>query len=87
MEANAAPLVGYLWLLALPTVAGICDVVGLGFWEPQARIESDTCTVLQILNSVVCPRGGGCDDSSCDTSCRASGNTGGSCEASGCVCR
>jgi len=77
-------LVGYLWVLATPTVIA-CDVVGLGFWEPVDRIEADTCTVSQILNSVTCPRGGGCDPVECDQSCKAEGRTGGSCN-SGCEC-
>ena len=81
---GGTPLVGYLWVLTTPTVVA-CDVVALGFWEPEARIEADTCTVLQILNSVTCPSGGGCDDADCDQRCRGEGFNGGSCGL-GCEC-
>lgn len=81
---QSAPLIGYLWVLATPTVVA-CDVVSLGFWEPQARIETDTCTLTQILGSVNCPRGGGCDDASCNQSCVADGRSGGRCDPT-CQC-
>jgi hypothetical protein len=78
------PLVGYLWVLTTQTVL-TCDVVCLGFWEPEANIEADTCTVLQILNSVTCPSGGECDDVECDLYCKDKGFSGGSC-GFGCTC-
>ena len=58
MSREGTPLLGYLWLLTTQTVA-LCDVVGLGFWMPQASIEADTCTLTQIFNSIRCPSGGG----------------------------
>lgn len=58
MRRGASPLIGYLWLLTTRTVAA-CDVVGLGFWEPQDAIETDTCTLTQVLQSIRCPSGGG----------------------------
>jgi hypothetical protein len=82
---EGTPIVGYLWILALPTVAQICDVVGLGFWEPQARVDTDTCTTLQALESIRCPSGGGCDPLDCDLSCKNEGKAGGEC-SSGCSC-
>lgn len=81
---EGTPLVGYVWVLTTETVLA-CDVVGLGFWEPEAKIEADTCTVLQILNSVTCPSGGECDDVECDLHCKDEGFTGGSC-GFGCEC-
>lgn len=84
MNRESTPLVGYLWVLTTPTVIA-CDVVGLGFWEPQGKIESDTCKVMQILSSVKCPSGGGCDDASCSQSCRDEGRTGGRCDPT-CQC-
>jgi len=81
---GSAPLIGYLWVLALPTIVA-CDVVSLGFWEPQSRIEADTCKLTQILSSVKCPSGGGCDDASCSQSCRAEGRSGGTCDPT-CQC-
>ncbi len=60
MTKQPTPLVGYVWVMTVPTVIA-CDVVALGFWEPQASIETDTCTTLQILNSVKCPGGGECE--------------------------
>ena len=83
-ERGATPLIGYLWVLTTPTIIA-CDVVSLGFWEPQARIETDTCTLTQILNSVRCPSGGGCDDASCNQSCQAEGRGGGTCDPT-CQC-
>lgn len=84
---GGTPLVGYLWLLTTQTVIA-CDVVGLGFWEPAASIEADTCTLTQIINSVKCPSGGGsCDDADCDRQCKNDGKTGGSCSPEGnCSC-
>ena len=85
-SVSGSDLVGYLWIMTTPTVVA-CDVVGLGFWEPQDAIETDTCTLTQILNSVKCPSGGACDSNSCDTDCKAGGSTGGGCDASGnCSC-
>ena len=83
-DRGSTPLVGYLWVLALPTVIA-CDVVSLGFWEPQGRIETDTCTLTQILGSVRCPNGGGCDEASCSQSCQAEGHAGGTCDPT-CQC-
>jgi hypothetical protein len=84
MTRQSTPLLGYLWVLTLPTVVA-CDVVGLGFWEPEANIDVDTCKTLQILSSVTCPSGGGCDPVECNQSCINAGHQGGTCE-SGCVC-
>lgn len=84
MSRQSTPLVGYLWVLTLPTVIA-CDVVGLGFWEPEASIEADTCTALQVLNSVTCPSGGGCDAAECNQSCKNEGHASGSCNP-GCEC-
>ena len=85
-SVGGTPLVGYLWVLTTQTVIA-CDVVGLGFWEPESAIESDTCALTQIINSVKCPSGGGCDDASCDTECKGGGAAGGACNASGgCDC-
>lgn len=61
LTRGATPLVGYLWLLTTQTVAA-CDVVGLGFWEPESAIEADTCTLTEIVQSVRCPSGGGKED-------------------------
>ncbi len=84
MTRSTSALAGYLWVLTTPSVIA-CNVVGLGFWEPEARIEQDTCVLTQILNSVKCPSGGGCDPSECDASCKQSGRSGGTC-SSGCEC-
>lgn len=81
---SSTPIVGYLWVLTTPTAIA-CDVVGLGIWEPQDRIDADTCTLTQILSSVKCPSGGGCDAAECDRSCKDEGHAGGSCN-SGCAC-
>ncbi len=83
---SGTALVGYLWVMTTQTVVA-CDVVSLGFWEPESAIETDTCTLTQILNSVKCPSGGGCDSGSCDADCKAGGAAGGSCDAGGnCSC-
>jgi hypothetical protein len=86
-SAGGTPIVGYLWLLTTPTVIA-CDVVGLGFWEPVAAIESDTCTLTQVINSVKCPSGGNaCDDADCNAQCKRDGNAGGACSPQGnCNC-
>jgi hypothetical protein len=84
-SVGGTPLVGYLWILTTQTVAA-CDVVGLGFWEPVASIETNTCTLTQIINSVKCG-GASCDDGDCNTVCKNDGKAGGSCgSASSCEC-
>lgn len=85
-SVSGTSIVGYLWVLATTTVIA-CDVVGLGFWEPEGAIETDTCALTQIINSVKCPSGGGCSDADCNTQCKADGKTGGSCgPEGGCSC-
>lgn len=83
--AGSTSIVGFLWLLPTQTVVA-CDVVGLGFWEPESAIETDTCMLTQILNSVRCG-GGACADSSCNDTCQADGKPGGMCNTmGGCDC-
>jgi hypothetical protein len=86
-SAGETAVVGYLWLLTTATVIA-CDVVGLGFWEPVAVIERDTCTLTQVINSVKCPSGGSsCDDADCNAQCQRDGSAGGACSPEGnCSC-
>lgn len=83
--AGSTQLIGFLWLLASQGVAA-CDVVGLGFWEPTAAIEAETCALTQILNSVRCGANA-CSDSGCNDLCQADGKPGGMCNPQGgCDC-
>ena len=83
--AGSTPVVGFLWLLASEGVVA-CNVVGLGFWEPQTAIETETCTLTQILNSVRCGANA-CSDSGCNDLCQSDGKPGGLCNPQGgCDC-
>jgi hypothetical protein len=80
---QGTPIVGYQFTMGLP--GALCEVVISAFWEPVSAVESMTCTLSQILNSVSCPNGGSesCVDSDCDAACRNVGQSGGRCPTSG----
>lgn len=82
-DYQGTPMVGYQFTMGMQDV--MCSIVLSAFWEPQSDVESMTCTLTQILNSVSCPTGGSssCEDVDCDTACRNAGQQGGRCPSSG----
>ncbi len=92
-NSSGQPHVGYMLTAGTPSPAG-CSLYIAAFSEPQASIETSTCTLVQIILSQKCPMGGGTDcspgtqsEADCRDGCIKSGHQGGACTADGtCTC-
>ena len=87
--SDGVQAVGNLLVIHTPCSAILdrCALTVSGGWTALAQLPDYACTVAQISASLTCPQGGGgCIDSECDASCKASGKAWGTCVGDYCDC-
>lgn len=91
LNVNGQPAAAFMriYLTEPNYILGSTSGTFIGFYMPQAQIQTYMCQLLQIDASVSCPSGGGstsCTDSDCNSSCQNEGYNGGECSGDDCSC-